>query len=266
MPNSRTATEILAVVKQAVQFQKFTAFVLPSFAAFLTGKSIPYLCNGISSSISLVSGGTLYTNSVFTIPLTGNYPAGSVPAVVTFTLGGGGVLSAPVATVPGSGYGTASFLWSPPDPTGNGCQVIISPANPDQVYNWTPAFVGFLQFYIGLDYAQIGNLMNGSVGANTASAVNVHSGAAGTSYVVAADAPVGLLAPCKMLISLSRQRVRGDPRGPGGPPHQLGSVRERGRAKRSAISRPVGPLWLVPAAPDLPASSGKPLLRSGTRP
>jgi hypothetical protein len=191
MPNSRTATEILAVVKQAVQFQKFTAFVLPSFAAFLTGKSIPYLCNGISSSISLVSGGTLYTNNVFTIPLTGNYPAGSVAAVVTFT-NTGGVLSAPVATVPGSGYGTASFLWSPPDPTGSGCQVLISPANPDQVYNWTPGFVGFLQNWIGLDYAQIGNLMNGSVGANTASAVNVHSGAAGLNYVAGDTAIVTL--------------------------------------------------------------------------
>src|ERR1017187_5494234 len=36
----------------------------------------------------------------------------------------------------------------------------------------------------------------------------------------AADAPVGLLAPPKMLTSLSRQRVQGDPRGPGGPPHR----------------------------------------------
>src|ERR1022692_500532 len=36
----------------------------------------------------------------------------------------------------------------------------------------------------------------------------------------AADAPVGLLAPCKMLMSLFRQRDAGVPRGPGGPPHQ----------------------------------------------
>ena len=38
----------------------------------------------------------------------------------------------------------------------------------------------------------------------------------------AADAPVGLLAPCKMLMSLFRQRDEGVPRGPGGPPHQAG--------------------------------------------
>src|ERR1022692_3768345 len=36
----------------------------------------------------------------------------------------------------------------------------------------------------------------------------------------AADAPVGLLAPRKMLISLCRLRDEGVPRGPGGPPHQ----------------------------------------------
>ena len=35
----------------------------------------------------------------------------------------------------------------------------------------------------------------------------------------AADAPVGLLAPWNMPMSLFRMRVQGDPRGPGGPPH-----------------------------------------------
>jgi hypothetical protein len=35
----------------------------------------------------------------------------------------------------------------------------------------------------------------------------------------AADAPVGLLAPCKMLTPLCRLRDEGVPRGPGGPPH-----------------------------------------------
>src|ERR1017187_5300105 len=34
------------------------------------------------------------------------------------------------------------------------------------------------------------------------------------------DVPVGLLAPCKMLMSLFRQRDAGGPRGPGGPPRQ----------------------------------------------
>src|ERR1019366_4095959 len=40
----------------------------------------------------------------------------------------------------------------------------------------------------------------------------------------AADALVGLPASCKMLISSFRLRVQGDPRGPGGPPHQFGGV------------------------------------------
>src|SRR5450631_2135678 len=34
------------------------------------------------------------------------------------------------------------------------------------------------------------------------------------------DAPVGLCAPCVVPMWLFQQRVQGDPRGPGGPPHQ----------------------------------------------
>ena len=45
----------------------------------------------------------------------------------------------------------------------------------------------------------------------------------------AADAPVGLLAPCKMLISLYRLRDEGVPRGPGGPPHHLRRIRDVGK-------------------------------------
>src|ERR1017187_10026768 len=43
----------------------------------------------------------------------------------------------------------------------------------------------------------------------------------------AADAPVGLLALCMVLISLAQQRDEGVPRGPGGPPHHLPSQRRR---------------------------------------
>src|ERR1019366_5318083 len=39
----------------------------------------------------------------------------------------------------------------------------------------------------------------------------------------AADALVGLLAPCKMLTSWFGLRDEGVPRGPGGPPHQSGA-------------------------------------------
>src|ERR1019366_6797042 len=40
----------------------------------------------------------------------------------------------------------------------------------------------------------------------------------------AADAPVGLLARCKMPISLYRLRDEGVPRGPGGPPHHFSRI------------------------------------------
>src|ERR1017187_4610187 len=46
------------------------------------------------------------------------------------------------------------------------------------------------------------------------------AGLVGRTPWSAADALVGLLAQCKMPISLFRQRDAGVPRGPGGPPHQ----------------------------------------------
>src|ERR1035438_347631 len=55
----------------------------------------------------------------------------------------------------------------------------------------------------------------------------------------AADAPVGPLALCMVLISLALQRDEGVPRGPGGPPHHLPSQRRRPVFHR--ISRAEGP-------------------------
>ena len=46
-----------------------------------------------------------------------------------------------------------------------------------------------------------------------------------------ADAPVGLLAPGVMLVSLSRLRDAGVPRGPGGPPHNAGRILRFGKSK-----------------------------------
>src|ERR1035441_7160781 len=51
----------------------------------------------------------------------------------------------------------------------------------------------------------------------------------------AADAPVGLRAPCNVLIPLFRMRDGGAPRGPGGPPHDNGRIRSSG--KKSAALR-----------------------------
>jgi len=47
----------------------------------------------------------------------------------------------------------------------------------------------------------------------------------------AADAPVGLLAPGVTLVSLSRLRDAGVPRGPGGPPHDAGRILRFGKSK-----------------------------------
>ena len=45
----------------------------------------------------------------------------------------------------------------------------------------------------------------------------------------AADAPVGLLAPCKMLIPLFQMRDEGVPRRPGGLPHNVRRIRYGGK-------------------------------------
>src|ERR1035438_2016605 len=46
----------------------------------------------------------------------------------------------------------------------------------------------------------------------------------GRSPWTAADALVGLFAPCWMLTTSCQQRDAGVPRGPGGPPHQCGGL------------------------------------------
>ena len=48
----------------------------------------------------------------------------------------------------------------------------------------------------------------------------------------AADAPVGLLAPHRMLMSLFLQRDEGVPRGPGGPPHHASGFSTPSRVSR----------------------------------
>src|ERR1035441_10775671 len=56
--------------------------------------------------------------------------------------------------------------------------------------------------------------------ANERRAIARPAGLVGRTPWSAADAPVGLLASCKKLMSLFRQRDEGVPRGPGGPPHR----------------------------------------------
>src|ERR1035441_9817236 len=70
-------------------------------------------------------------------------------------------------------------------------------------------------------------------------AKNHPRGMVGRTPWSAADAPVGPLALCMMLISLARQRDEGVPRGPGGPPHHLRS--QRGHSVFHEISRAEGP-------------------------
>ena len=74
----------------------------------------------------------------------------------------------------------------------------------------------------------------------------------GRSPRTAADAPVGLLAPYKMLISLFRLRDEGVPRGPGGPPHHFGRIRSLGKTKlHCALLRPARSYFqrLIPLLP-----------------
>ena len=99
MTNLRTTQNIHQIILNVANFNKFVQYVLPSYAAFLTGMPIPYLCNGISSVVTLGAGGSGYATTTFTIPLPYTAPSGSVSAVVTFT-NTGGVLSAPVVTTP----------------------------------------------------------------------------------------------------------------------------------------------------------------------
>ena len=65
------------------------------------------------------------------------------------------------------------------------------------------------------------------------------AGLVGRTPWSAADAPVGLLAPRMMPMSLCRLRDEGVPRGPGGPPHHLAS--QRRRPVFHGISRAEGP-------------------------
>src|ERR1039458_3291638 len=70
----------------------------------------------------------------------------------------------------------------------------------------------------------------------------------GRSPWTAADALVGLTVT-QALDSWSEERVRGDPRGPGGPPHQFGSIPALGLKWHWAVS---------PANLNAPADSRKP--------
>jgi hypothetical protein len=171
-------------IKKYAAALKTLLYEMPQWATGISNLTVPYLCNGIDSNPVVTAGGTGYVATSFTVPLPYTAPANSVPAVITCTLSGAGVLSAPVVTVHGSGYGCGVITFTPTDGSGSGASITISPANPDQQYNYTPTVAGFLQWYLGLDFAQLANVLQGNVGANTVTAIGIHSGAAGSAYVV----------------------------------------------------------------------------------
>src|ERR1035438_3262348 len=91
----------------------------------------------------------------------------------------------------------------------------------------------------------------------------------------ATDAPVGLLALCRMLISLLRPRDEGVPRRPGGLAHKLGSIPVIRKtpptdpSARRAASRPMErhavpraerrePLFVTPRGPGVPPATPAP--------
>ena len=184
MPNTRTRAGIENFILNVAPILEFVLYKLPAWASGITGMTIPYICNGLDSNPVLVYGGVGYTNSVFTIPLPSTAPSGSVNPVITCT-NTGGVLSAPVVTVHGSGMFCSFAPYSLPDPTGSGAVLTISPANVDQPYNYTPAQATLLQLNLAaVDYAQLGPVLLGNVGANSVVTAIPHSGAAGTGYLV----------------------------------------------------------------------------------
>jgi hypothetical protein len=194
MANTLTKNKIISFLNARAEMLRFLQFDMPQFAAALTGMTATYLCNG-AGSVSLVSGGTGYTNSVFTLPSppTAGAPTNSTPPVIscTNTLG---VLSAPTIILPGSGMGIGNTTFVPTDPNGTGAVFTISPANTEQLYNWTIAEGLELQYYIGFDMTNMGPMLQGLVGGNTAGTVTIGSG--GGSYSVGGylyNAATGLL-------------------------------------------------------------------------
>jgi hypothetical protein len=185
--SNRQRNQIEAVISKRNVDSAFYANLLPTFSTWLTSQSAAYLQNGIGSAV-MVGGGTGYTASSFTVPLPSTAPGGSVPAVISFT-NASGVLSAPVVTTPGSGYGTGPLnVFIPSDTTGSGASVTLTPANTDWPYNYTPAQVIILQYGIAVDYAYVGTVLQGSIRNTTATTVVVD--AAGTSYKVGDLVPV----------------------------------------------------------------------------
>jgi len=182
MANVRTRGELDGLPKRFAAALAIVLYEMPAVAAFFTGKSTAYLANGLASAA--VSGGTAYTSSSFQVPLPATAPAGSTVATVSFTLSSG-VLTGGTVTVSGSGYGRMPITFVPADSTGSGATITVQPANTDQSYNSTLAEVELWQYYLSLDFAQMGPMLLGNVGSTTATAVSVD--APGTAYVVGAQ-------------------------------------------------------------------------------
>ncbi|MDE2097881.1 MAG: hypothetical protein KGL39_11580 [Patescibacteria group bacterium] len=189
MSNIMTRQEVEAAIKRMSALFKALVNELPLLGNWLgSGVTEAYLCNAIATTGSTLVGGSGYTAPVAICPLPANAPSGSVPVSISLTVTGGVITAATIS--PGSsGYGTIPPAVQISDSTGTGASLVLAAANPDQVYNFTPQQAGWLQFWIGLDYTQIGAVLMGSVEATTAAAATVASG--GTGYVVG-DVVVGI--------------------------------------------------------------------------
>ena len=183
MPNVRQRNELLGVIKQVGQIVSLINGPINSFGDFLAGLSLAYLQNGLTSP-AMGSGGASYNSATtsFTVPLPATAPGNSVNAVVSFT-NTAGVLSAPVISVPGSGYGTSPpVTYNIPDPNGSGAgaTVTISCANTDESYNFSPAQAVGLIYGLGNDLSAFPNVLNGTLGNATVSTFAIN--AAGSGY------------------------------------------------------------------------------------
>ena len=180
MPNTRSRVEVEAVIKKMAGIVGFVTGPLVTFGANLAAMSAAYLQNGIGGA-AVVNGGSGFTATTFTVPLPATAPGNAVPAVISFT-NTAGVLSAPVVVNPGAGFGTAAFTFYPFDGSGVGAVVTITPANTDQVYNYSPSQAQSLLLEIANEYQVIGARLTGNHGGLTATAGAVDAG--GSGYVV----------------------------------------------------------------------------------
>ena len=182
-PGAPSLGRLLQLINAVANQMAIDIYNLPALAAWIQNVSAGYLSNGVNSPV-LVAGGSGYVTPVVTIPLPATAPSGAVQATMSVT-NTGGVLSLPVMTNNGSGYGTSTPLVIVTDSGGPGAGAIITtaPINSDNIYNFSPSQVTLLQSFIAPMFNAIGDIFTGTV--QSTAAINTFAIASGgASYSV----------------------------------------------------------------------------------